>query len=183
MKVVRDRAAATRLPSRHRFALARLIALLRFRPDVPTPAGIDHLMLTIDRDQSAVEIYAVSFWVIGTAVVYLAAILPLPAGWAILVSILATGLLMQVPVYVIGGVLVPLWNAVTGANIENNQKVQSVAFMTLMVIASSYFGVAPPPVRWVAWLFFTVLALNAAAWVILTALGRRVQEVERRCGL
>jgi len=183
VKVVHDCPAARWLPSRHHFALMRLFAFVRFRSEDPMPPNLEHLALAIDRDQSAIEIYGVSLWLFATAVAYVAVLLPVPLGWAVALAIPVAGIAMQIPLTVIGGILIPLWTAVTGVKLENLQKLESVATMTLMVIASSYFAVARSPVRYIGWFFFAVFLLNAAAWLIMAALRTRVEEMERQCGL
>jgi len=200
VNVVHDRPAARWLPSRHHFALARLIALLRVIPSAAererSPSQLpgdlspssrigmtDRLVLAIERDQSAIEIYSVAVWIFLTVACYAGALLPVPIGWAFLAGLVIAGVVIQIPVYVAGGVLVPLWNAATGAKLEHNQKFNSIVFMTLLVIASSWFGTRPSPVRYVAWFFFLVLVLNAAAWAIMAALRGKARKLEHQCGL
>ena len=183
MNLVRDNPAAARLPSRRHFAIARLIAFLASDKPASMPHGVDHLVLAVDHDQTAVEMYAVSIWMFVTAAWYIAVVLPLPVAAAIAVAIVFTGILIQIPFYIIGAVLMPLWNLVTGATIVNNQKLNSVAFMTLMVIASSFFGASRTSARYPAWFFFAVLVLNSAAWVVVSLLRARELEMERKCGL
>jgi hypothetical protein len=168
MKVVRDYPAAKWLPSRHRFALARLIAFIRFRVEDSRPrlSNVDHVLLVIDRDQSAIENYGVAIWILFTATCYIAAILPLPIGFAFVAALPLAAVAVHSPMY-------------TGAGL----KVNSVLTMVLMIIASSYFGVATSPVRYVAWLFFAVIAVNAAAWLIMIIMRDNVRELEQRCGI
>lgn len=183
MNIVRDRPAAQGLPSRRHFALAQLIAFLRFRPSREMPPGIDRLVLPINRDVSAAEIYSVAAWMFITAAWYLVAILPLPIGWSIVIAIGFTGLAIQLPLYFIGAVFIPLWNLKARTKIEDNQKLNSVAFMTLMVIASSWFGASRSSARYPAWFLLGVFVLNAAAWIVMRLLRGRVRDMERRCGL
>jgi hypothetical protein len=168
MQVIRDRPAARWLPSRHRFALARLIALIRFRVEDSRPrlSNVDHILLVIDRDQSAIENYGVAIWILFTAVCYIAAILPLPIGLAFVVALPLAAVAVHSPMY-------------TGAGL----KVNSVLTMVLMIMASSYFGMAASPVRYVAWFFFVVIVCNCMAWVIMMMLRNRVRELEQRCGI
>ncbi len=183
MNIVRDCPAARSLPSRRHFALARLISLLRFRTkDSGAPMTFDRLALTIDRDQDAVEIYTVAAWFFVTAAWYVAVLLPLRIAFAVPVSIVITPIILELPTYITGAVLVPLWNVVAGTKIENNQKLNSVTLMTLMAVASSYFGAMASPARYVAWFFFAVLVVNATAWVLMASLQGQVREMERRCG-
>ena len=88
MNVVVNRPEARWLPSRHRFALAQLIAFARLRRGEQQVAnGPDHLILSANRDQSAAESYAVAVWVFVTVAAYLLAILPMPLPLAIIVAI------------------------------------------------------------------------------------------------
>jgi hypothetical protein len=38
-------------------------------------------------------------------------------------------------------------------------------------------------VRFVAWFFFVVVALNALAWVILALMRKRIRQMEAQCGI
>lgn len=183
MSLIRDNPAARSLPSRHRYALARLLALLTFRDSRTMPDQIDRLVLSIDRDQNAIEICAVSAWMFVTAAWYLAEILPLPFGWAVAVALAFGGIVIQFPLYFVGGVLVPLWNLAAGTKTENNQNLNSIVSMTLMFAASVYFGITRSSARYPAWFFLAVFILNAGAWVILLPWRGRMREMERRCGL
>jgi len=168
MKAIRDCPAARWLPSRHHFALARLIALLRLQAQDSRlrPCDVDHVILVIDRDQTAIEHYAVSAWIFLTVVCYLAAALPLPIGFAVLAALPLAGVAVQIPVY-------------TGAGL----KVNSVLILVLMILSSLYFGRAASPVRYVAWFFFAAIALNAVAWLVMRLMRDRVLKLEQRCGI
>jgi len=168
MKIVRDCPAARWLPSRHRFALSRLIAFIRLRVEDSRPrlSGVDHVILVIDRDQSAIEHYAVSTWIFVTIVCYIAAILPLPIGVAAAAALPLAAVAVQIPFY-------------TGAGL----KVNSVLTMVLMIMASFYFGVTASPVRYVAWFFLAVIVFNAVAWLIMIIIRDSVRELEQRCGI
>jgi hypothetical protein len=168
MRVVRDCPAAKWLPSRHRFALARLIAFVRLRVEGSRPrlSDVDHLVLVIDRDQSAIEHYAVSTWIFITIVSYIAASLPLPIGIAVVAALPLAAVAVQIPFY-------------TGAGV----KVNAVLTIVLLITASSYFGAGHSPVRYVSWFFFAVIVLNAAAWLIMIMLRDSVRNLEQRCGI
>src|SRR4051794_21762234 len=71
-ETIRNRPEARWLPSRHRFALFRLYALLRLVSAKPEQTEAE-LVLPIERDQSAHEQYAVALWIYVTAVAYVAA--------------------------------------------------------------------------------------------------------------
>ncbi len=168
MKVVRDCPAARWLPSRHRFALARLIAFVRLRVEVSRPrlSDVDHVVMVIDRDQSAIEHYVVSTWIFLTIVCYIAAILPLPIGFAVAAAIPLAAVAVQVPIY-------------AGAGAKGN----AVLIMVLLIMASSHFGTANSPVRYVSWFFFAVIVFNAVAWLIMILLRDSVRQREQRCGI
>ncbi len=179
MNVVRDCPEARWLPARHRFALARMIAFFcANRPSSP-PKGVDRLLLAIDRDQSAVENYTVTIWLLLTATLYVASLLPLTPGIAIVVATPIAAVALQ------GSFILHalLWNLISGARIRNNVKRNSVFLMTAMILASAYFATLRSPVRYVAWFFLGVLALNAVAAMIMFLLRNSVRELERKCGI
>ena len=149
MKVVRDDPAARWLPSRHRFALARLIAYIMSRRKTHEKMNVDHLLLAIDRDQSAIENYFLSIWFCVTAICFVAAALPLPAVWSAIVAVPIATIAMQIPMY-----------------IGLPMHVSSVLLLLVEFCASAYFASTPSPVRYVAWLFIIILFTNAIAWVI-----------------
>ena len=119
----------------------------------------------MDRDQSAAEHYSIAVWLVITATCYFAAVVPL--GAAIPLAIVA----LQLLICIVG--LTPL---------QNNVNVNSALVMVVMVVASSYFGVAPSPVRYAAWFFFAILILNVVAWMILMLMRDSVREMEQQCG-
>jgi hypothetical protein len=167
MKIVRDCPPATRLPARHHFALTRLIAFLW---PSPREVAVDRLILAIDPHQSAAENYAVSIWLFVTVTCYAASVLPLP------LAIPLASIAIQMPFPFLGSIL-------TLAKIENNLKVNTLFFATLMLAASAYFGTLSSPVRFVAWIFFAVVTLNGLAWVAMFLMRDSVRELERQCGL
>ncbi len=154
MTVIRGRGEARWLPSRHRFALFRLIAHVKTRAAKPQPR--EGLMLIIDRDQSAYEHYAISSWIVLTVACYLAATLfgswPLPLGFA--AALPASAIAIEIPVYVTGLAF-------------NNARLNGIAFMLLMIAASVYLAVTDTWVRFAAWQFLALLALNAIVAVVL----------------
>lgn len=159
MNVVRGRAEARWLPSRHRFAVFRLFALVRSRTARPEPR--EGLMLIIDRDQSAYEHYAISLWIVVTVTCYLAATLfgswPLPLGIAAAIPVSAIA--VEVPVWVSG--------LLTG-----NARVNGVVFMLAMIAASAYLATTETWVRFAAWQFLALLAVNAMAVPVMFLLDR-----------
>jgi hypothetical protein len=133
-------------PSRHHFALARLIAFI-----VSRRAGSDHssLMLLADNhDQSAIENYFVSIWFSVTAICYVAAALPMPAVLSAIAAVPLATIAFQIPMCV-----------------GLPTRVSSVVLMLLIFSASAYFASTTAPIRYVAWLSLVIFCANAIAWV------------------
>lgn len=176
MKVIVNHSAARWLPSRHRFALAQLAAFARLRRGEPQDAdGPDHLILHVDRDQSAAESYAVAVWVFVTVAAYLAAILPMPLPLAIIVAIPLASIVIHIPI-VVGG---PALRLILGDN--DHVKIVSVGTMSLLTVWSFYMARGDSWARLVAWFFFAILACNAIAALILWLLRAEVREEESQC--
>jgi hypothetical protein len=176
MRVVHDRPEARLLPARHHFALTRLIAYCRLRFARPQTMAVDHLILSIDPDQTASEIYAACIWVVLTLSCFVAALLPLPVYAAAIASIPIAVISLQL-LFVGGGIALLL------LGIENRSKPNSVLIMTVMVTAASYFALSSSPARYVAWFFLAVVLANAIAYGILALLRQTVREVESRCAM
>lgn len=164
MNVIRDCPAARWLPSRHRFALAKLIAFTRFHRRVASPMNVDHLLLAIDRDQTAWEHFAISALVFLTAFCYIAAALPLSLGFAILAAIPLATLAVQLPL-------------ATGLGAKANATLEFL----LLLLASAYFAVAETSIRYVAWCFLALVILNAVAWLVMLMLRDHVRNLELKC--
>jgi hypothetical protein len=148
MNVVRDDPAARWLPSRHRFALARLIGYIMSRRKTSETMKVDHLLLAIDRDQSAIENYFLSIWFCVTAICYVAAALPLPAALSVIAAVPVATIAMQVPMY---------------AGLP--MKVNSALLLLVEFSGSAYFAITSSPVRYVAWLSLIVFFMNGIAWI------------------
>lgn len=176
MNVIVNRPEARLLPSRHRFALAQLVAFARLRQGEPQIANApDHLILPIDRDQSAAEVYAVAIWVFVTVATYFAAILPMRLALAIIVAVPLASIVLHLPI-VLGG---PILRLLLGEN--DHIKIVSVATMSLLIVWSFYIARGDSWARFVARFFFAVLACNVIAAVILWLLRGVVQAEESRC--
>jgi hypothetical protein len=175
MNVAVNRPEARLLPSRHRFALARLVAYVRLRLDRPAAAQPEHLILPIERDQTAAEMNCVAVWVFATTACYVAASLPFSLPLSVVLAMPLAAIVIHVPI-IAGGVALRL---VMGDG--NHIKIISVITMGLLLIASSYAVTTTSWTRFVAWLFFGVLVVNAAAAVILRPLRGAVQAGEERC--
>lgn len=175
MNVVTDHAEAHWLPSRHRFALARLIAFAKLRRARAVANNAEHLILPIDRDQTASEMNGIAIWVFVTTVCYVAAALPLSWPVAIVVAIPIAAIALHFPIVVIG----PIVRTLIGDG--NHVKIISVITMWLLVIASSYVAVSAGWSRYVAWLFFAALIVNGAAAIVVWLLRGQVRAAEERC--
>jgi hypothetical protein len=170
VKIVRDHGAKW-LPSRHHHALAKLIAfaVCRAARNEASPTVSTRYALAIDRDQSTIENFAIAAWISLTALIETAVLLPFRPWLSLLIALLATPWLLQVPLYTVGIVFA-------------NRKLTSAATFMALVIASSFVAMMPAPARFVAWIFFAVLALNATAWVIVQLLRKPMAALEERCG-
>jgi hypothetical protein len=175
VNVVIDRPAARWLPSRHRFALSWLIAYARLRGARAVANDVEHLILPIDRDQTAAEMNGIAIWVFVTTVCYVAATLPLTWPLAIVVAIPIAAIVIHFPIVVIG----PIVRMLIGDG--DHIKVISVITMAMLVIASSYFAASSSWSRYVAWLFFAVLIANGAAAILVWLLRDGICEAEERC--
>lgn len=149
MRVIRDCPAARWLPSRHRFALARLIAFIMSQRKASEKMNVDHLLLAIDRDQSAPEHYFLSIWFCVAGICYVAAALPLPVVLSAILAVPIATIAMQIPMY-----------------IGLPMRVNSVLLLLVEFSASAYFASTTSAVRYIAWLFIIIFFTNAIAWVI-----------------
>jgi peptidoglycan/xylan/chitin deacetylase (PgdA/CDA1 family) len=105
------------------------------------PSPEPNVAYVIDRDQSAIENYAISIWIAATVSCYLA---PYVTWWlALPVALIA----IQIPIYATGLLF-------------NNRRVNGVVIWLLLAVTSYWGG-------WVGWVFYGVVAANAIAWLIL----------------
>ncbi len=172
MKVVRGRADARWLPSRYSFALFRLYGFLKMRRARPQTADV---ALMIDRNQSATESFTVGAWILLTLAAYVAATL---ARWwtlpgALVAAIPIALLLINASIVVIGVLLI---------HRGNNLRLNSIVLMALMTCAAAHFARAQSWVRFFAWQFLAVLALNALAAVCVLLLRDAMDEAESALG-
>lgn len=176
MRVVRNRADARWFPSRHNFALFRLAAYLCLRRARP-----EHRdgMLVIDRHQSAAETWLVMSWVTLTFACYLA--MTLFVDWhialALPVSLPLAIVLLEVPAILSALTIAPLFRS-----IASGFRINGVVIMLLFSAASAYFALHPTWIRFVAWQFLTLLALNAIAAVIAFPLRHSIARLEAQVG-
>jgi len=175
VNVVRDRPEARWLPSRHHFALARLIAYAKLRGARESAKNAEHLILAIDRDQTAAEMNGAAIWVFLTTVCYIAAALPLIWPVAIMVAIPIAAIALQFPTVGIG----PIVSMLIGDG--DHIRIISMIAMSLLVIASSYFAASSSWARYVAWFFFAVLIVNGVAAAVVWRLRGAIRTAEERC--
>jgi hypothetical protein len=159
VRIVRDREDARWLPSRFHFALFRLFAFARML--AARPRERRGMMLVIDRDQSEVEHYTVALWIVLTVSCLLGSIMP------VLVALVITPFALQIPLYIFG----------------RGIRFNSILTMTLIAIPAAYLARKPVWVRYAAWQFLAMIALNAVAALIMLALRGEVRKMEERCGL
>jgi hypothetical protein len=169
MNAVRDCPAAKWFPSRHRFALARMFAFVRSHFPLRTRTDVDHILMSIDRDQSALEQYAIAIWVFVTLTSYIAAVLPIR--WIVVAPVIAA-----LAVQIVTGSI-----SAIGSVRANHLRRNSMALLGLMIVASAYFATQPGIIRYPAWFFLAVVILNAIAWLVMIAFRNSVRELERRC--
>lgn len=178
MRAICERRDARWLPSRHRYALFRLFALLRLRNAKPE---IDPgVLLMIDRDQSQDEYYGVSLWVLVTLSCFLAASL-FPT-WNVALALLAalpiTLILVSLGIVVAALTAGLLWSAMRGVKGANQVGVVSFALMSLFLGAAAYHATSRTWVRWMAWQVLGVVALNALAALLLYFLRAPIARLE-----
>jgi hypothetical protein len=166
--MVRDCPQAKWFPSRHRFALFRLLSLVRAKFSKPPKMDVDHLLLAIDPDQSAVEHYIITLLIIITLTCYFSSMV----AWPIAFLIAATAIQACI---VVGGLVV------RGATSEIHLKRNSFFLMTAIVATSLYFAMQTSSARYVAWFFLGMVSLNALSWLILRILRNTVRELEAQC--
>jgi hypothetical protein len=171
LKVVQQRPEARWLPSRYRFALAKIIAMIVLQRAPKETAELQRMSFTIDRDQSAAENFTVAMWMYLTSTAFVMAVTP-RATW--ILAPLVTPLLMQLPFYA-SGVIASAFGS------QDNRKLNSLVCMTVQMAAAAHFATAEEPVRYVAWFFLAVVALNVIASAAMWLMRGSVAAMERRC--
>lgn len=171
MRIVRGRADARWLPSRFNYALFRLYAYLRMKTGQPEPRDV---ALVIDANQNPVESFSIGIWTTLTLACYAAGTLfaswPLPLG--LLAGVVVGMSCLQIPVIVIGLML----------RTRNNIPLTSAVMMALLIGGAVLFARAETWIRFVAWQFLAVVALNAVAAAIVFLLRHAIGEMEHAAG-
>jgi hypothetical protein len=166
MKVIRGRSDARWLPSRHRFAIFKLIAYGVFRASGPRPQP--GLALAIDRDQSAMESHMVAGWVMVCASSFTFALLDgvLHAGAATILAPIVAAILLQV--FVVAPGLVP------SLRWRDNVGINSFITMLALTLAALHFAQSARWPRVVAWAFLASMAMNALASIVVRLMRHRL---------
>lgn len=174
MKIARNRADARWLPTRHNLAIFRLYAYLRMREAKPEPR--DGMMTPIDRYQSSFETHCVAIVIFAISSIYLAGFLArwMPLAIGFLVAPLVVPLLMQIPLWLIGGIA-------TLAGGENNKRLISTSIVAMLVAWSVYQAMSWTWQRWPARIFFALVLANLAAAPLAWLLRHRFEAMEESC--
>lgn len=176
MKVVRSRAEARWLPSRHHFAIFRLAAFLRLWHARPRTGDV---LLAVERHQSTAESMITGFWYFGTATCYIASWLP---DWPALITIpasFAIAVMVFQPMFISFGLTIsPLLRKLTRSTTDDNADLNAVLCMIVLGIISAAYLDDTSWLHFVSWQFFIVLATNACAAVVMFLLRNRVKAIE-----
>jgi hypothetical protein len=159
VRIIRDREDARWLPSRFHFALFRLAAFVRMT--FTRPRERRGIIVAIDREQSTIEHYTISIWFTATVACFFAFLMPLAL--AIVVATIA----VQFPIFMVG----------------RGKSANTVVLMSLATIAAAVLTTTTTWIRFVAWQFLGVLAMNAIAEIVMLTLRDAVHRMEARCGL
>jgi hypothetical protein len=165
---------AKRLPSRRRFALARLIALATFRSGTEG-APADRVVYAVDTDHDAVESYFMSAWFSVMAFAYAAALVPQRGFVAVALAIVLTPVVMHVSLFTAA--------LFTGYTDRDWRRYQSIFHMTLFITLSIHVAQLSSPARYVAWASLALCAANAVAAVIMFFARDAVRRMEAECGI
>lgn len=172
MRAVHGRADARWLPSRFNFALFRLYAFVRMKTAKPEPADVT---LILDRNQNPIESAVLSVWTTATLTCYVAGTLfgSWPLIPALLTAIPVAITCLKLPIVAVG---VPLRHR------ANNIPLQSFVLMSLLIAIAGYLARAQSWVRFAAWQFLAVAALNLVAAGIVFLLRGRMAAMDDAVG-
>jgi hypothetical protein len=178
MKAICERADARWLPSRHNFALFRLVAFVRLLTLRPQPER--GLLLMVDRHQSQMENYSLSVWVMATVTCFIAGTLFGSRHVALAFALAVPTAVVVLQGAIVGtGLLVELFSAVTGVKVNDSVRVSSAALMVVFLGMSAWIATAPTWVRWAAWQVLVLVALNAIAATLVFLLRAPIARAER----
>lgn len=185
MKLLQGRAEMRWMPSRHHFAIFRLIAYLRLRTVRIT--GEPDRILSIERSQSAYEMFGVALWLVLTVTCYIAVLLDELTGelalpLALLLAVPLAFIALQAVLIFSGLTLAPLARFLARAPGQNNIRINSFVVMLLLVAAATYFATQRTWARFAAWQFLAIVGLNAVAAAIVFLLGGEIARLESSLG-
>jgi hypothetical protein len=182
MRIVRDRADARWLPSRFRFALFRLTALVVMSQLRPRQKR--GLVLIIDRDQSAVEQNLLSLGAALAGSLFMAAALEPALGLtASLILCLPLTLGVFSTVLVVAGLVIEPLITKAGASLLVARKLNGLTHMALLTAAATFFATRPSWVRPFAWTFLIVVGCNLLAALAMLGLRSREAALNQRFGV
>jgi len=181
MRLIEGRAAMRWFPSRYNFALFRLFAFLRLRS--ATLDGPRDRIFFIDRHQSR-ESYIVGLWIVITMTCYFASMMQsritLPI--ALLIALPLAFCTVQVLTVGCGLTVAPLVRFLARKPGQNNIRINSTAIMTMLTAVAAYFAMQRTWVRFAAWQFLALIALNAVAAALVSLLGGEISRLENLVG-
>jgi hypothetical protein len=179
MKMVRGRAEARLMPSRHAFALFQLAAYLRLRRAQRKPVDA---ILVIAPYQSNVETYVLSIYFALTVAACLAgtlfATLPFPIALTLATIVSILGIQATL---VASGVLLSLWQLLTRITTDS-VKVNSIMTMSAIFALGAYCATRTTWVRFAGRQLFAIAALNVLAALIVFLLREPIARLEASVG-
>ncbi|MEO6260664.1 MAG: hypothetical protein ABIP63_09945 [Thermoanaerobaculia bacterium] len=187
MRVIRDQPYARWFPSRRRFALTKILALVflkTLRSDgAPAPsdaAGGERIVLGLDRDHDSFEIYSAASLHFVVLTCFMASFIPLPPPLSILLAAFFEPLLALLLCFA-GALVMSRWAVLRGRSRVSFAPGNSVVLMALAIAASVYLlgynGWAAP----VGGLFLTIVIINAIASLAVRFLQPTIARLEERC--
>ncbi len=168
--IVRGRDDARWMPSRHRFALFRLAAFLRLRRTAPRPRP--DVMIAVSGIGDAVENYGIATWVALTVTCYVASGLAWPLALAIPVALVLAILLLHAAV-IASGLTARLFS-----KDENHLRFNGAMLVVALIAAAVYYARSASWVRFIAWQFLAIVALNVIAAIVAFLLRDSIAKLE-----
>jgi hypothetical protein len=89
--------------------------------------------------------------------------------------------LLQVPALVSALIVTPVWRAFRGKD-TNGIGVNGIVVMLLFIGAAAFFSTHPSWVRFIAWQFLALVALNGIAAVVVFSLRGSIARLEAAVG-
>jgi hypothetical protein len=184
MKLLHGRWELRSMPSRHHFAIFRLISYMRVRSI--RIEGEPDCVLSINRDQSAVELFGVSLWITltfgicGAGVLTACTRLTIPVALVIAIPLAWFG--VQMMMVFCGAAIAPLLRLLARRPGENNIALNSFVVMLLLSAGACWMASQPTWARFAAIQFLTLLALNGVAAVVVFMLRSDIDRLEQSLG-